>query len=97
MLDQKHRDTVKNVGRHKIFAFKDGKSESYGPPMTVETKGIFIRQVQEELERGNAIWAKHPHDFSIFELGEYDLFSGNIHLHETKNCLGLVLDFKSQA
>lgn len=79
---------------HKIFCFKDDKSNSYGPPVTSENQGMFIRQIQEELHRGNAIFAKHPQDFSIFELGSYDAHTGNIVTYETKKCLGLVLDFK---
>lgn len=89
-----HKELTKSAGTQKIFCFKDEKSDSYGPLMTVENQGIFLRQVQEELPKGQAIWAKHPHDFSIFELGEYDVYSGKIVLHETKKCIGLVLDFK---
>lgn len=79
---------------HRIVAFKDDKSETYGPPFTVETKGMLIRTIQEELDKGQAIWARHPQDFAIYELGEYDGASGNILLHEQKKCLGLVQDFK---
>jgi len=83
--------------KHKIFCFKDEKSESYGPPMTEETQGIFIRKVQDALTEKQAIWAKHPHDFAIFELGNYDAQFGTIELHENKKCLGLVQDFKVQS
>lgn len=93
-VTREHINLTAGAGRQKIFCFKDEKSDSYGPPMTSPTKGMFIRQVQDELRAGQAIWAKHPHDFSIFELGEYDIYSGNIQLHESKKCIGLVLDFR---
>jgi len=86
--------TTVNYPRHKIFIFKDEKSSSYGPPMTMENRGTFLRMVQEELQKGQAIWVRHPHDFSMFEIGEYDAHMGDVYMYETKNCLGLVLDHK---
>lgn len=80
---------------HKILCFKDDKSDTYGPPFTVETLGMFIRSLVEELESPakKAIWAKHPQDFGVFELGLYHPGSGSILLHDQKKCLGLVQDF----
>lgn len=92
---EQHRELTVRAGIQKIFCFKDEKSETYGPPMTVETQGVFIRQIQEQLPQGQAIWSKHPQDFSIFELGEYDIYTGKILLHESKKCLGLVMDFRT--
>lgn len=80
---------------HKIFCFKDSKSNTYGPPITAQTKGMFLRDVMEELNKGQAIWARHPMDFSIYELGEYDSRSGEIRLLDVKNCIGLVQDLKT--
>jgi len=80
---------------HRIFCFKDSKSGSYGPPITSQTRGIFFRDVMEELTKGQAIWARHPQDFSIYELGEYDARQGEIRLYDVKNCLGLVQDLRS--
>lgn len=82
---------------HKILCFKDDKSRSYGPPFTVETLGVFVRTVQEELHRGQAIWSKHPQDFGIYELGLYDPETGSVLLHDQKKCLGLVQDFKTSS
>lgn len=87
----KHLDSPKL----KIFCFKDDKSVTYGVPITAQTRGMFIRDVQDELHKGQAIWAKHPQDFAIYELGEYDPHTGSIELYDQKNCLGLVQDFKS--
>lgn len=82
--------------KHKLYVLKDDKSTSYGAPITFPTRGMFIRNfIQEELMRGQAIFAKHPQDFSVFEIGEYDPRSGNIDMYESKTCLGLVQDFRS--
>ena len=77
-----------------MFVFKDEKSNTYGPPFTMETRGSLIRMIQDELRSGQAVWTKHPLDFSVFEVGYYDVYSGELHPHETKNVLGLVQDFK---
>lgn len=79
---------------HKIFCFKDDKSNSYGPPIVMQTRGIFFRELADELAKGQLVWSKHPQDFSIYELGEYDARTGSIILHDSKTCLGLVQDLK---
>lgn len=80
--------------RYKIMIMKDEKSASYGMPITYQTRGMFIRDLQDELSRGQATFAKHPQDFTVFEIGEYDPQDGSVHLYEAKNCLGLVQDFR---
>lgn len=82
------------IQKHKIFLLKDGKSKTYGPPIVEENRGKLIRSIQEELSRGQAVWAKHPQDFTLFEIGTYDVLTGTIEMYESKDCVGLVQDFK---
>lgn len=90
-----HDEMVQSVHKHKMFVFKDEKSNTYGYPVVVQTRGMFIRDVQDELMKGQAVWARHPQDFAIFEIGDYDLEKGSVELYANKNCLGLVQDFKA--
>lgn len=83
-----------DIDRHKVFLLKDDKSSSYGPPFIDENRGKVIRGIQEELQKGQAVWAKHPQDFTLFEVGEFDQRDGTITMYETKKCVGLVQDFK---
>lgn len=78
----------------KLYAIKDSKSNSYGPPMCFGTRGLFLRFISEELQRGQCVWAKHPQDFNMFEVGDYDVDSGSIQIYETKESLGLISDLK---
>lgn len=80
--------------RHRVFAFKDSKSSSYGPPITAPNKAMFLRDIVAPQLQGQGVIAKHPSDFAIFELGEYDVQTGEVFPHEVKNCMGLVSDFK---
>jgi len=79
----------------KVFVFKDSKSITYGPPFTEENRGRVIRSIQEQLPQQQAVWAKHPQDFTLFEIGEYDPRTGVVEMYETKEAIGLVQDFKS--
>lgn len=92
MSKENVHDLTKQM-KHRVFVFKDSKSESYGYPITAQTRGMFLRDIQEECKRGQAIFARHPQDFAIFEIGEYDPHAGHITLYASKNCLGLVSDF----
>jgi len=79
---------------HKVFVFKDSKSQTYGPPFIDENRGKVIREVQEGIQTGQAVWAKHPQDFTLFEIADYDAKSGSIQMYESKVAVGLVQDFK---
>lgn len=79
----------------KLFAIKDAKSEAYGPIITYKTQGLFLREISEAIAQGQTVWAKHPQDFTLYELGEYDADTGDVHMYEEKKALGLVADFKT--
>lgn len=89
-----HEALTADVHKHKVFLFKDEKSNTYGYPIIAQTRGMFVRDVQDELSKGQAVWARHPQDFAIYEIGEYDISRGDIVLYGNKNCLGLVQDFR---
>lgn len=83
--------------QHRVFCFRDSKSGSYGPPITYNNREMFIRDmVVPQLQKADSTVAKHPMDFSVFELGSYDPRTGELHLQD-KICLGLVSDFAPQA
>lgn len=93
-VSEQELEDAGGIEKHKIFVLKDDKSRTFGPPIVEQTRGMLIRSIQEGLQQGQAIWAKHPQDFTLFEIGEYDVRSGNIELYESKSALGLVQDFK---
>lgn len=77
----------------KIFVLKDAKSGSYGAPILSVSRGTIIRDLQDELKRGQAVFARHPQDFTLFEVGEYDVENGIITQYDAKECVGLMSDF----
>lgn len=95
-----HERVIATIPAYKMFCFKDSKTNLYGPPITVRTRGLFIREIQEVLKQplshNSPKWAQHPKDFSLFEVGEFDENSGSVSMYDAKTNIGLVDDYVVQ-
>ena len=79
----------------KIFAIQDVRSEQYGTPMFLSTTGQVIRSIADEVNTNKeSMLNKHPEDFILFELGEYDIQTGEIKAH-TPTQVALLKDLKT--
>lgn len=64
--------------KYIIIALKDTKSGGYLPPMYVPNIPATVRDLQEIIntpsQNGSEkpVWARHPHDFELWKLGEWD-------------------------
>lgn len=60
--------------RYKIVAIRDRAIDTYGTPFFVASHGQAIRSFGDEINRAsdNNNLNKHPEDFDLFALGEYD-------------------------
>jgi len=60
--------------RFKICVVRDRALDSFGTPIFVASKGQAIRSFADEVNRAdpNNSLNKHPEDFELFYLGEYD-------------------------
>lgn len=79
----------------QVFAFRDAKSDSFGPPITSFNKAMFMRDILKGTLEANGTIAKHPDDFGIWHLGSFDPSSGRILPFDQPICLGLVSEFKN--
>lgn len=79
----------------KIFAIYDSKVESYGRPMFFLTKGEALRSWSDIINDDKSAFHKHPEDFTLFELGEFDETSGKIQQLPTPVSLGVAIEFKN--
>jgi hypothetical protein len=61
----------------KMYAVFDVKASSFSAPMVFSTTGIARRFVEDECRRGDSNMARHPEDFDLREIGEYDLSTGS--------------------
>lgn len=78
----------------KIFTIWDAKSESYGQPFSRLTKGIAIRDFGDDVNRSDNHISKHPEDYSLFEIGEYDDSTATYTNLENKVPLGSAMEYK---
>lgn len=61
-----------------ILAVRDRAADTFLKPMFVEARGLGIRAFEDEVNRqdqDNPLY-RHPEDFDLYELGEYDDSSG---------------------
>lgn len=66
----------------QIFAVRDSKSGQFGTPMFMQSVGIVLRSLGDEVNKGgdNSIISQHPEDFELFHLGEWDTDSSRFDL-----------------
>lgn len=76
----------------KLFVVYDSKTESYGVPFFRDFTANALREWSEvasnKSEKQNQI-AKFPSDFTLFEIGEFDQITGQVHLYDAKFSHGL--------
>ena len=79
----------------KLFVLNDVKSGTYTAPTVHLSRGQALRDFGDAIN-GNpdTLLAKHPEDFTLFEIGEYDVYTGTIILHDAKEAVANGLDLK---
>lgn len=60
----------------KIFAVRDAKAEAFGNPFFFKTHGESIRAWDEAVNDAQSPFYKHPNDYTLFEIGEFDQQTG---------------------
>lgn len=81
---------------HKLFAIYDSKAEAYNTPFCFNTIGQATRAFTDEAQNPQSSIAKHPEDFTLFELGSFDDSSASFELHATPKSIGTALEFVSR-
>lgn len=56
----------------KIFTVFDCKAESYLPPFHAGSTGLALRSFADAVNRSDHFFNKHPSDYTLFEIGEFD-------------------------
>lgn len=61
-----------------LVALYDRATESYAPVMTVNTRGEAIRSLRDAMRDPQAPIARHPSDYELYMVGEYNDQTGEI-------------------
>lgn len=72
----------------KVFTVFDSKAEAYLNPIYFQTKGQAIRAFSDTAKDGQSMISKHPQDYTLFEIGEYDQLKGEINMYSAKVSCG---------
>ena len=76
-----------------IYTIYDSKSESYMRPIFCKTNGEALRIFTDIANDPGHSVGMHPEDYTLFLIGEFSEFDGEIKPSDAKQSLGLALDF----
>lgn len=77
------------------FSIRDAKAEAFMRPFFASTRGLAIRAFVDLVNSGNGEpVAKHPDDFALFCIGEFDELTGELVKLEQPVSLGIASTFK---
>lgn len=74
--------------KQKVFAVYDSKVECYLNPFLMQTKGQAIRSWTDTVVDPKSSFHRHPGDYTLFELGEFDPATGIVTMHKAHINLG---------
>lgn len=77
----------------KIFTVYDSAVEAYLQPFYLVNKGEALRSFADTVNDTQSKINHHAHDFTLFEIGEWDNSNAQISLYETKISLGSANEF----
>lgn len=80
--------------KHKIFTVYDSKVQAYMLPFYQQTKGAAIRAFKDTCNDSTHPFYKHPEDYTLFELGEFDDGKAKFELYKTPISLGVAHEYK---
>lgn len=64
--------------KRSVYAIHDAKAKDYGTPVFSENDATAFRSFGDWLKDPAQYIGKHPEDFDLFCLGEYDSSTGDI-------------------
>lgn len=78
----------------KMFSVYDCKAEAYLPPFFMRSTGEALRGFIEIVNDASHAFSRHPGDYTLFELGEFEDTTGQFELFNVKKNLGTALEHK---
>lgn len=62
----------------KVYSILDVKGDLYNVPFFAPTNGIALRQFTDLVNDKNSVPGRHPADFKLVQVGEFDDQSGQL-------------------
>lgn len=68
----------------RLYSFFDQKAEAYMQPWSAPTRGHALRSFEDAVHDSDSLFGRHAEDFYLFEVGVFDLATGQIEVcHES--------------
>ena len=80
----------------RVYTIYDSKAEVYMPPFMFGTKGEAIRAVTTTVNDGQSALSQFPEDYTLFEIGTWSDEDAVYRMHEAKESLGCVVEYKKE-
>lgn len=81
----------------KVFAIRDSKAMAFLQPFYSISTGAAVRAFSDAVNEKGSNFAKHPEDYLLFEIGEFDDNTGDFTRIGVNKMLGAGSDFVVQA
>lgn len=78
----------------KMFCVYDSKSQMFNTPFYSTTTGSAMRSFQDLVNDPQTLPFKHPGDFVLYEIGEFDDNTGTVRNYSEHHHLGIGSQFK---
>lgn len=79
----------------KVFTVYDSKAKAYMSPFFDQSHGAAIRAFSDAAKNPQSAIGRHPEDYTLFYLGEYDDLSAYFDLLPTKESLCTAIEFSN--
>ncbi|AXL14697.1 nonstructural protein [Microviridae sp.] len=76
-----------------LYTIHDIKAKAYAAPFTAKSNGEAIRMLMDTVNDNKTIIARHPGDFTLFKIGDFDPTSGQVAACNYEH-LGMAIDYK---
>lgn len=78
----------------KMFTVHDSKAEAFITPFFATTAAVAERNFQTGANTPEHPFHEHPGDYTLFEIGEFEIETGKIKVSKTMKNLGLAIVFQ---
>lgn len=81
------------MAKVRVFTVYDSKVGAYAAPFCMRSKGEALRSWIDVVNDPKTAFSKHPEDFCLFEVAEYDEDTGQFSNHPAPVSLGVGVEF----
>lgn len=78
----------------KMFTVFDSKSKAFGVPFFMPTVGMALRAFKDLASDPQTLLYRHPDDFSLYQIGEYDDANATVTNKTPLQMLAVASEFK---